>query len=167
MAATAPKSCLSIDSKVKKGLPLLSVTAVALISFGNSLMYSEVLSQIYHTQLNPTISYLHEPLERRYSLALDIADVFKPVITDRIIFKLLNERILTEKHFLQEVNFAYLNEKGRRIFVEEFDKFLKRTIFYPPLKKRLSYRSLIRTECYKLIKHLVEDNKYQSFKMWW
>jgi CRISPR-associated protein Cas1 len=30
-----------------------------LISFGNSLMYTTVLSEIYHTQLNPTVSYLH------------------------------------------------------------------------------------------------------------
>ncbi len=42
----------------------------ALISFGNSMIYSTVLSEIYNTQLNPTISYLHEPSERRYSLLL-------------------------------------------------------------------------------------------------
>lgn len=48
----------------------------ALISFGNSLIYGTVLSEIYHTQLNPTISYLHEPGERRFSLSLDLSEVF-------------------------------------------------------------------------------------------
>ena len=33
----------------------------SLISFVNTLIYTKVLSEIYHTQLNPTISYLHEP----------------------------------------------------------------------------------------------------------
>lgn len=33
----------------------------SLISFVNSLIYSKILTEIYHTQLNPTISYLHEP----------------------------------------------------------------------------------------------------------
>ena len=33
----------------------------SLISFGNSMMYSTVLTELYNTQLNPTISYLHEP----------------------------------------------------------------------------------------------------------
>lgn len=42
----------------------------ALISFGNSLLYAAVLSQIYRTPLNPTISYLHEPGTRRFSLVL-------------------------------------------------------------------------------------------------
>ena len=31
----------------------------SLISFVNSLIYAKTLSEVYHTQLNPTISYLH------------------------------------------------------------------------------------------------------------
>ena len=46
----------------------------ALISFGNSLMYTAVLREIYLTQLDPTLSYLHEPSSRRFALALDIAE---------------------------------------------------------------------------------------------
>ena len=138
-----------------------------LISFGNSLLYTVILSEIYHTQLNPTISFLHEPAERRYSLALDLAEVFKPVIVDKVIFKVINDRMISEKHFIKELNFCYLNEKGRRLFLENFDKRLQMVIFHPKIKKPLSYRSLIRQECYKLIKHLIGETKYQSFKMWW
>lgn len=49
----------------------------ALISFGNMMCYTICLRAIHQTQLNPTISFLHTPGERRYSLALDIAEVFK------------------------------------------------------------------------------------------
>ena len=42
-----------------------------LISFINSLVYVSCLSEIYTTQLNPTISYLHSAGERRFSLCLD------------------------------------------------------------------------------------------------
>jgi CRISP-associated protein Cas1 len=85
-----------------------------LISFGNSLLYATILTEIYHTQLTPTVSYLHEPGERRYSLALDISEVFKPIIVDRVIFNLINNRIIKEEHFLEELNFCYLKEQGRR-----------------------------------------------------
>lgn len=40
----------------------------SLISFVNSLIYAKTLSEVYHTQLNPTISYLHEPGARRFSI---------------------------------------------------------------------------------------------------
>ncbi|WP_081467047.1 type I-B CRISPR-associated endonuclease Cas1b [Acetivibrio clariflavus] len=65
----------------------------ALISFGNSLMYTTVLGQIYHTQLDPSISYLHEPSTKRFSLSLDLSEIFKPLIVDPVIFNLINNRI--------------------------------------------------------------------------
>ncbi len=139
----------------------------ALISFGNSLMYSTVLSEIYRTQLNPTISYLHEPGERRFSLSLDISEVFKPMIVDRIIFKLINENIVKEKDFFEELNYCYLDERGRKVFIQEYDSKLASTIQHRKLNRSVSYRQLIRLECYRLIKHITGIEKYEGFKAWW
>lgn len=61
----------------------------SLISFVNSLIYAKTLSEVYHTQLNPTISYLHQPGARRFSLCLDLSEIFKPLIADRLIFHYL------------------------------------------------------------------------------
>ena len=69
-----------------------------LISYLNSLVYTTVLGEIYKTQLNPTISYLHEPGVSRFSLSLDIAEIFKPLIADRMIFSLLNKNQIREKY---------------------------------------------------------------------
>ena len=86
----------------------------ALISFGNMMCYSFCLRSIHQTQLNPTISYLHTPGERRYSLALDIAEIFKPIIVDQTIFKVLNKKELQEKHFDRALNRCVLNEPGKK-----------------------------------------------------
>lgn len=139
----------------------------ALISFGNSMIYSTVLSEIYQTQLNPTISYLHEPRERRYSLSLDIAEIFKPLIADPIIFKLVNNNMIKREDFDEDVNFCYMSETGRKKFLKEFDQKLSTTIKHRKLKRKVSYRTLIRLECYKLIKHLLGDEIYSPFKAWW
>jgi CRISPR-associated protein Cas1 len=138
-----------------------------LISFGNSLLYTTTLSEIYRTQLNPTISFLHEPGERRFSLSLDLSEIFKPIIVDRTIFKLVNNRMIGEEHFLDELNFCYLNDKGRRLFISEYDEKLRTTIRHKGLGRSVSYQRLIRLECYKLIKHLVGDKRYDGFKAWW
>lgn len=134
----------------------------ALISFGNSLLYTTVLSEIYRTHLDPRIGYLHETNQRSFTLNLDIAEVFKPVIVDRVIFSLLNKRQIQLKHFLEEVGFSYLNEKGRAIFVKEYENKLNTTIKHRNLGK-VSYRKLIRIECYKLYKHFMEEEPYTPF----
>jgi len=138
-----------------------------LISFGNSLVYSTVLTEIYNTQLNPTISYLHEPFERRFSLALDLSEIFKPLLADRVIFKLINKQIIDEKHFVKELNYTLLNDEGRRLFLQHYDEKLKTTIKHRDLGRSVSFQRLIRLECYKLIKHLLGVKKYNPFVIWW
>ena len=139
----------------------------ALISFGNMMCYSQCLRAIHQTQLNPTISYLHTPGERRYSLCLDLSEIFKPVIVDRIIFKVLNKKEIQEKHFDKKLNRCLLNDEGRKIFVRNFEEKLNETIQHRKLGRSVSYKHLIKLECYKLCKHLLEIEEYKPLKMWW
>ena len=139
----------------------------ALISFGNSMMYTTVLGEIYHTQLHPAISFLHEPGARRFSLSLDLAEVFKPFIVDRLIFKLLNQGRIKKKHFDEKLNFCYLTESGRKIFVQAYDERMKTTIKHRSLGRNVSYRRSIRLEAYKLVKHVTGIKPYKAFRMWW
>lgn len=139
----------------------------SLISFVNSLVYTSTLSEIYHTQLNPTISYLHEPGIRRYSLCLDISEVFKPLIGDRLIFSLLNRKQITEKSFTKELNYLHLKKDASKLIVSEFEKKMKQTIMHKELGRQVSYQYLIRLEAYKLIKHLIGEKEYEGFRIWW
>ncbi|MBS5950072.1 MAG: type I-B CRISPR-associated endonuclease Cas1, partial [Clostridium sp.] len=98
----------------------------ALISFGNTLLYTKTISSIYRTHLDQRISYLHEPSEGRFSLSLDISEVFKPVIVYRTIFDLVNnKKIQVSKHFDKKVNYCLLNEEGRQIFIKAFEERLE------------------------------------------
>lgn len=139
----------------------------ALISFGNMMCYSQCLRAINQTQLNPTISYLHTPGERRYSLALDIAEIFKPIIVDRIIFKVLNKREIQEKHFDNKLNKCLLNESGKKIYVKAIEDKMTETIMHRSLKRNVSYKHLIKLECYKLSKQLLGIEEYKPFKIYW
>ncbi|MFC0232527.1 type I-B CRISPR-associated endonuclease Cas1b [Vagococcus entomophilus] len=138
-----------------------------LISFLNSLVYTTCLSEIYVSQLNPTISYLHSAGERRFSLSLDIAEIFKPLLTDRIIFSLLNRKVITEKDFSKDSNYFYLKDKGKRKVLEMYNSTLDETVRHKDLKRNVSYRKMMRLECYKLIKHLLGEREYQALRKWW
>lgn len=139
----------------------------ALISFLNSLCYTLCLDMIYHTQLNPTISFLHQPGERRYSLALDLAEIFKPLLADRLIFALLNKKQLKENDFDKKLNSCLLKESGRKTVVKAWDEKLAETIKHRSLGRSVSYRHLVKLECYKLSKHILGIEEYKPFKAWW
>lgn len=139
----------------------------SLISFVNTLFYTKVLGEIYKTQLNSTISYLHQPSTKRFSLSLDISEIFKPLIVDRLIFSLLNKKQITEKSFVKDFEYLRLKEDASKLIVQELEERLKQVIQHKDLNRKVSYQYLIRLECYKLIKHLLGEKKYLSFQMWW
>lgn len=139
----------------------------ALISFGNMMCYSQCLRAIHQTQLNPTISFLHSPGERRFSLSLDLAEVFKPLLVDRVIFKVLNKKMIQTDDFEENLNRVLLKPRGKKIFVQAFEDRLQETIRHRSLNRSVSYKHLIKLECYKLQKHFLDIETYQPFKMWW
>ncbi len=140
----------------------------ALVSFGNAMCYTLCLDAIYNSQLNPTISYLHEPGVRRYSLALDIAEIFKPILVDRLIFRMCNRKELRSTHFDFIENACFLAESGRKTFVQAWEDRLQQSIQHRKLNRKVSYRHLVRLECYKLAKHILGmEAGYEGFKAWW
>jgi len=139
----------------------------AIIGFANSMVYTTALGEIYKTQLNPLISFLHEPGTKRFSLSLDLAEIFKPLLADRLIFSLMNRGQITEKHFTRKGEVCWLSEAGRKTFVRAFDERLTTTIKHRRLGRSVSYRRLIRLECYRIIKHILGQSQYKPFTIWW
>lgn len=138
-----------------------------LISFGNSIIYTLVLSEIYKTHLDPRIGFLHATNFRRFSLNLDVAEIFKPIIVDRLIFSLIDKKMITKNDFEKQLEGLLLKEKGKKTFVEELDKKLQTTINHRSIGRKVSYRRLIRLELYKITKHLLGEEHYEPFVAQW
>jgi CRISPR-associated protein Cas1 len=138
----------------------------ALVSFGNSLLYASMTSAIQSTSLDPKISYLHEPANRRNSLSLDLADIFKPVIVDRTLLRLVNRRQIQPRDF-KETEDWLLTEEGRKKVLKEYEETLDETIEHPKLNRNVSYQYLLRLEALSLKKHILTGEEYTGFKRWW
>lgn len=136
----------------------------SLLSFGNTIMYSVCLNEIYRTGLNPSIGYLHSAGDNRLPLSFDIAEIFKPLIIDKVIFRMINLEMINEGDCLKKGKLYFLKEKPKRKFVEEIDEKLKTTVFHNQLKRNVSYKTIIRLECHKLINHLKNGKEYEAFK---
>ncbi len=138
-----------------------------LIGFGNSLLYTIVLSEIYKTHLDPRIGFLHATNFRRFTLNLDISEIFKPIIVDRVIFTVVGRNMITEDDFEKSMDGLVMKERAQKIFVQEIQNKLKTTIKHRHLGKHVSYRRLIRLELYKLEKHIIGEEDYTAFVAYW
>lgn len=139
----------------------------ALISYSNSLLYSSIVSSIRKTALNPSVSYLHEPGNRRFSLCLDISDIFKPVLVDRIIMRILNRKQISMGDFEGSLNNITINESARKKICREYEKTLDTTVDHPDLGRKVSYKYLLYLDVVKLKKYIMCEESFEPFKRWW
>lgn len=138
----------------------------ALISFGNTLLYGKTITTIYNTHLDQRISFLHEPSEGRFSLSLDISEAFKPILVFKTIFDLVNNKKLqVAKHFDKKMNYCLLNDEGRKIFITAFEERLESVFLHEKLRRKVTYRTAIKLDCYKLIKFILEDKEFKPFSL--
>jgi len=138
----------------------------ALISYGNMIVYSICLNMIYQTRLYPEIGFIHETGEGKLPLCYDLADIFKPIFTDRTIFKVINKNMISENDCIRKNGRCLLKENAKKIFVSELEAKLSTTITIEETRK-MSYKRLVKEECYKLIKHLNGEEEYKPYVSKW
>ncbi|MCH9741523.1 MAG: CRISPR-associated endonuclease Cas1 [Epsilonproteobacteria bacterium] len=131
------------------------------ISYVNTRIYNIVLSEIYKTELDPRIGFLHEPNYRALSLHLDIAEIFKPVIGDNIIFSMLNKSEITTKDFKTDSGrIRFTNEAIKKIELKIIKKMTEQTMIG---EQKLTWRQVIRREVNRIKRNVVETSEYEPF----
>lgn len=137
----------------------------SLISFGNTILYNRIASEIHKSKLDIRISFLHSANNRKESLNLDLAELFKPVVVDRAIFTTINRGELDcREHFEENPDDGgiYLNSEGKQIFLRNFDVKLFQKVTVKG--NNTTYDALIKNEIRKLQRHIEQDEKYTAYK---
>lgn len=136
----------------------------AMISFGNVFLYEKIATEIYKTSLDIKVGFLHSTNRRKATLNLDIAEIFKPVIVDRVIFTVIHKRILdVSRHFeSQENNGIYLDREGKRLFINELMRKMYTKITVD--RKLMTYEALIRNEIWKIYRMIERGEPYKPYK---
>jgi len=131
------------------------------ISYVNTRIYNIVLSEIYKTELDPRIGYLHEPNYRSLSLHLDIAEIFKPILGDNLIFTMLNKKEITAKDFVTNSGrIRFTNEAVKKIELKTIGKLTEQIKIG---NQSLTWRQVIRREVNQLKKNICEYTPYKPF----
>ena len=137
----------------------------AMLSFGYTVLYNLLASEIQKTALDVRVGFLHATNRRRESLNLDIAELFKPLIVDRVVFSMINLNMIdAEKHFEHMENgTVLLNSDGKHIFMRALSDKLETRVTVG--KQSVSYNTIIDWEIKKLIRYFRKGEKrYNPFK---
>ena len=148
-----------------KNPPLNEINAC--LSYGYALLYGLILSELDKSRLLPQISFIHSLTKETDSLQFDLADIFKPILIDRMLFRVCRRQQLKKEFFTFKSDGAcFLNKEGIQFVINEFETLLEQSIKIG--NKYYSYRSLIRREIYNLTNTIKGKAKeYKPFVMRW
>lgn len=140
----------------------------AFISYLNALVYARVLTALRSTPLHPAIGFLHSDNDRRRNtLALDLAEPFKPLFAERLLKRTAAQKHLKHSDFETDVGRATLSKDGRKKIAGLVRDELSTTVYHRTLKRQVSYEELIHLEALKVVRLCLEDRPYKPFRPWW
>ncbi|NJE31232.1 CRISPR-associated endonuclease Cas1 [Thermococcus sp. 18S1] len=137
----------------------------AMISYANAVVYGLAFSSAVKAGLDPSIGYLHSVSEKRHSLPLDLADIFKPLYVFPTVKALAGR--MKKSDFTKKGGAVYLSREGKRKLLSALTDTLRRTVYYKPWKRSMSYRFMMDYEARRLRRHLRGKSRYKAFRPWW
>jgi CRISPR-associated protein Cas1 len=140
----------------------------AFISYVNGIVYARTVTALRLTPLHTGIAFLHSTMERqRHSLALDVAEVFKPLFAERLLVRMATRNQLKDHHFDVDSKQAMLTDTGRKLVVATVRDEFATTVKHRELNRPVAYDELLYLEALKLTRACLEGDTYKPFRIWW
>lgn len=112
----------------------------ALMSFAYTLLGNDCANALSSVGLDPYVGFMHTVRPGRKSLALDLMEELRSVLGDRMVFSCINQQIIQKNMFdLKENGAVYLNEIGRKVFLNAWQKKKQEKLKHPFLETQIEW----------------------------
>lgn len=136
----------------------------ALLSFVYALLVKDVTVTLQAVGFDPMLGFLHRPRYGRPSLALDLAEEFRPLIGDSVVLTLINNGEVSASQFISRAGSVALTEAGRKAVLAAYERRMEHEITHPIFRYKLSYRRVLEVQA-RLLSRVVlgELPEYPGF----
>ncbi len=137
----------------------------SMLSFGYTLLFSNVFSLLLAEGCNPYLGNLHRSEKPNPELAMDLMEEFRSPIVDSLVLRLVNKKTIKPSDFTRPdaAGGVYLTEPARRIFLKHFDQRITDETAHPDLQTRVSYRRAIQLQIQRYKRCLLQSTAYEAF----
>ncbi len=143
--------------------PLNPVNAV--LSFSSTLVYNETHAFLNAHGLDPALGILHTTENGRWSLALDLMEPFRPVLSEALTLDLFSHRMLNEKHFEPHDGGTYLNKDGRAKLLLQYEKRMERQFLSEAAGHRTTLRQQLENHAIQFKSAMDQPETFEPFLM--
>ena len=117
----------------------------AALSYGYTILVGDAVTACAAAGLDPAVGFLHADHERRPSLALDLAEEFRPTVVDAAVLALVRRGDLTVEHGrpMEADRGVLLTEEGRRRLTASVERRMLQLVYHVPINRKTSMRRVM------------------------
>lgn len=143
--------------------PLDSVNAM--LSFGYTLLSNDCAAALESVGLDAYVGFMHRDRPGRQSLALDLMEELRPVLVDRLVLTMINNRQIRAEHFHKSESGAVVfSDEGKKKFLTAWQEHKKEQITHPYLKEKMYWGLVPYIQALLLARYLRGDmDEYPPF----
>jgi CRISPR-associated protein Cas1 len=136
----------------------------ALLSFLYALLLKDCVAAAIAVGLDPYIGFFHQVHYGRPSLALDLAEEFRPLISDSTVITVINNGMVGSNDFTRRGPACAIKDQARKRVIEAHEARMETLITHPLFGYSISYRRVLEVQA-RLLARVVagELNTYQPF----
>jgi CRISPR-associated protein Cas1 len=129
----------------------------ATLSFLYALLVRDCVAALLAVGLEPGLGIYHRVRLGRPSLALDLAEEFRPLVADSTALSMFNTTELDPKHFVRRGIGVALNDEGRRLVIAAYERRLATTVVHEEFGYSVSYRRIVAIQARLLARRIQGD----------
>ena len=137
----------------------------AMLSFGYSILLSEIYGKLDAKGLNPYFGFIHQDRENHPTLASDLMEEWRMVIVDSTVLSLINGHEIFKDHFQAGDGGAiYLTSEGMKIFLRKLElKFRQEVKYLKYVEHPVSFRRAIELQI-NCFAHVLDENDIEAYE---
>jgi CRISP-associated protein Cas1 len=129
----------------------------ATLSFLYALLVRDCVAALLSVGLEPGLGIFHRVRLGRPSLALDLAEEFRPLVADSVALTTLNTGELEPTHFIQRGLGVALTDQGRRAIIGAYERRMNQEVVHETFGYALTYRRVLAVQARLLARCLEGD----------
>jgi CRISPR-associated protein Cas1 len=129
----------------------------AVLSFVYSLLTKELTVVLQSVGFDPMLGFFHRPRYGRPSLALDLAEEFRPLIADSVTLMAFNNGEVGPGSFIERAGAVAMTDAGRRSVIAAFERRLDSEITHPIFGYKVCYRRILEVQARLLARHVLGE----------
>ena len=140
--------------------------ANAILSYAYTLLGVEMECQLHAVGLDPALGLLHEPTDRRPSLALDMIEPFRAPVADALALDLLSHSILQpDLHFENRDGGVYMDMSGKKRFFVAYERRMEREYLSEQAQRHTTLRGELHRQALAFKQMVLGNGEYVPFIM--